>query len=105
LQAGVPPPVGQTLPHALQLSTLTFRSVSQPSVSPFLQSSWPASHLMPHLPAVQLALPPFSLHLLLQLPHVTGSVRSASQPFLASPSQLAKPASHVVTLHTPASHF
>ncbi len=105
LHAGVPPPAGQTLPHTLQLSALTFKSVSQPSVRPFLQSSRPGSQAMLHLPALQLALPPFSLHLLLQLPQVAGVERSASQPFLASPSQLSKPASQLVTLQTPASHF
>src|SRR5688572_21136312 len=104
LHTGVPPVAGQTLPHALQFRALTSRSTSQPSLRPFLQSSRPRSHSMPHLPSLQLGSPPLSLHLFVQVPHVTGRARSASQPFLASPSQLSKPGSQAVTLHTPASH-
>jgi hypothetical protein len=46
------------------------------------------------------------VHLVAQLPHVSGSVRSASQPSAGSPLQSARPFVHVVGAQRPASsHF
>src|SRR4051812_13156700 len=100
--AAVPTLEVQTLPQPPQFPTLTVMSVSQPSARPLTQSAWFVSHLMLHalVAGSHVALPPFAEQWLSQLPHVSGALRFASQPFLASPSQSTKPAVHV-TLQTP----
>jgi len=42
---------------------------------------------MPQVPFEQAGVPPVELQVLLQLPHVVGLARSASQPFEGLPSQ------------------
>jgi hypothetical protein len=105
-QAGVPTLEVQMLPQPPQFWTLTVMSVSQPSETPFTQSAWLASHLIVQVPVVgseQVALPPLAEQRLSQLPHVSGELRLASQPFFGSPSQSSKPAAHL-TLQTPPLH-
>jgi hypothetical protein len=103
VHAAVPTVEVHTLPQPPQFETLTVISVSQPSLMPFTQSAWLASHLMVQVlvaGSAQVALPPFAEQWLSQVPQVSGELRLASQPFLGSPSQSSKPGLHV-TLQTP----
>ena len=89
-------------PHALTW----LRFVSQPGAA--VQSPRPELHIAtPQTPAVQVPVmtPGSALQSVRApqvAPQVVGALRLTSQPLVALPSQLPKPASHVVMPHTPA---
>src|SRR6266567_4308955 len=100
--AAVPLAALQTLPQAPQLFTLTWRLVSQPSLALPLQLAKPALQeatlqtLFEHA-----AVPLAALQTLPQAPQLfTLTWRLVSQPSLALPLQLAKPALQEATLQT-----
>ncbi len=97
----------QRVPHARQLSIESGRSrrASHPLAALRSQSPRPGSQVIPHIPALHVADPPAAEHALPQRPQCAALVRmSTSQPFIAFPSQLAKPmsqrSSQVPPLHT-----
>jgi hypothetical protein len=104
LQLGVPPLEEHTVVQMPQWFGSFLRSASQPSETSALQLEKPDKQVMPQAPAVQLAVPWFVLHAVVQLEQWVESVlRLTSQPLLASPSQLPKPDVQVMP-HTPAAH-
>ncbi len=97
-------PAVHTAPHAPQF--ITFESVlaSQPLVLLPSQSPKPGVHERPHAPrlhtGVALVAPRQTVP---QVPQLVIESRRASHPLVASPSQSAKPVSHV-NEHRPAAH-
>lgn len=88
--------VGHVFPHAPQLAESLVTFTSQPSRGLPLQFANPDAHTSPHAPARHVAVEfgPKG-HTVEQLPQWVGSeFRLASQPFDATPSQLAKPLQH-----------
>ena len=105
LQAGVPRAEGQTRPHIPQWRTLTFVLVSHPSRAPLMQSALPVLQVMPHVPSsLQMAVPPFALQTLVQLPQVSAADKSASQPSSSCPLQSSNPSAQPAS-QTPPTHM
>ena len=88
LQARAQPPQFKALVPVL---------VSQPLLRLVSQSPIGAVQAMPQLPLLHDGLPPLTLQTLTHVPQwVSSFFRSASQPLLTTPSQLAKPAEQVM---------
>jgi hypothetical protein len=101
------PPIGlQARPHPPQWVLLVRVSTSQPLAGFMSQSAKPALQAKPQAPAAQVGVALARAgQALLQAPQCAVDVRvSTSQPFMALPSQLAKPMEHPVLPHTPAMH-
>ena len=83
----------QRKPQAPQLAVLWVRSVSHPSFKlMLLQSPQPESQVIPHLPALQEAVPLVELHLYRHAPQFdVSALVFTSQPLLATPSQSIRP--------------
>jgi hypothetical protein len=93
-------PGPQALRHAPQWAVVS-SDCSQPFAAEPSQSPKPAAHVpKPHIPMTQVRPFAFRTRVLqstVQLPHeVNAEEVAASQPFVRSPSQSAKPASHAV---------
>src|SRR3954452_15653791 len=86
------------VPHVLQLPASLVRSTSQPSAGSPLQSPKPAGQLlMPQLPSLHQGVPFLPSQILPQPPQlVTSLVVLVSQPLPRSPSQSAKPSTHMI---------
>jgi hypothetical protein len=96
-QFGVPPPVGHTCPHAEQLLTSLFESVSQPFAGLPSQSLKPAEQLGTQAPAVHVVVPWEFVQATPHPPQFDVVFSAVSQPLRALPSQLPNPAEHVGT--------
>jgi len=97
--------LGQTFPHAAQLSGLLLVLTSQPSTATPLQFPKPALQLdTAHAPAVHLGVALGVTHAAPHAPQLrTSEFGSTSQPFVASRSQSRKSPVHA-TVHAPALH-
>jgi hypothetical protein len=85
------------VPHIVPQAPQLFGSVSVFVQTPGRQAVRPVLHVMPHVLFVHVAVPPCAGQTLLQLPQLLGSVAVfTSQPLLRFPSQLAKPALHMM---------
>jgi hypothetical protein len=94
----------QTVGHAPQCSGSLVRLVSQPLTAFASQLPDPALHVMPHTPAVHVAVPLVELHTFVQLPQKSGSVLMlVSHPFVTSASQFRNPAEQLI-VQTPLAH-
>jgi hypothetical protein len=94
-QFAVPPVLGQTLPHVLQLLTSEVTFASQPLFGLPSQSLKPALHVGTHAPAVQVVDPCAFTHAMPQPPQFVVVFVGVSQPFFVFPSQSPKFAEHV----------
>ncbi len=104
LHASVAWVVLQTLPHAPQLLVVVV-AVSQPFTALPSQSAKPGAHVILHVEATQVPVPPLWLHALPHAPQLLGSfVRLISQPLAGFASQSAKPALQAATAHFEAAH-
>jgi hypothetical protein len=99
-------PNEQTLPQRPQLVAELAVAVSQPFAVLMSQLEKPGLHaVMPQTPAVQLPIALAGAHVRPQAPQCAVDREvSASQPFAAIVSQLAKPGLHTPTLHVPIVH-
>jgi hypothetical protein len=97
---------GHGLPQLPQFATLTLRSTSQPFDATPSQLPRPVLQVpSTHAPPVHDAPANGKLQAFPQLPQFATDEESAvSQPFVASPSQLPKPALHEPTTHAPPLH-
>ena len=94
LQASAQPPQFKALVPVL---------VSQPLTKLLSQSPIGAVQAMPQVPLLHDGLPPLALQTLTHVPQwVSSFFRSASQPLLTTPSQLAKPAKQLMPQAPPA---
>jgi hypothetical protein len=95
----------QAEPHAPQLAVLVCVFVSQPLPTFESQLPKPGSHAIEQAPREQLAVPFALEHADPQLPQLAVLVLVfTSQPFVETPSQLAKPELHVPSVHVPVGH-
>lgn len=91
----------QALPQAPQWLGFVLLFVSQPLSAFPSQLRNGALQTMPHLPALQPAVPLVELHCLPQLPQLPGSVATfVSQPLASTPSQFSQPGSQLLILQT-----
>jgi hypothetical protein len=95
---------GQARPQAPQCATLVRGSASQPLAARLSQSRKPPLHARVHCASAHAAVWFIAgMHASPQRPQlVADDRRSVSQPLAALLSQLARPSSHAVVLHTPA---
>ena len=94
LHASVAWLVLHVLPHAPQLLVVVI-AVSQPFAGLLSQSAKPGAHVILHVDATQVPVPPLWLHAFPHAPQWLGSlVRLISQPFAAFVSQSPKPTRH-----------
>lgn len=85
----------QTTPHAPQLALSVASAASHPVPGRPSQSAKPMLQVKPHAPAVHEFIALAALQTRPHIPQFATAVRvSTSQPFMALPSQLPKPALH-----------
>jgi len=96
MHAAVPPgPLGQTLPHVPQFERSDPVATSQPFAAVRSQSSYPAAHMMPHVPPAQVAVPigP-DVHAVAHVPQWPTSVSVFVQTIVAPSMQISFGGSH-----------
>jgi hypothetical protein len=97
-QLVVPLAFVHAIPQPPQLLTSAVVALSQPFLGLPSQSAKPAEHVGTQVPPVQVVVPCAFVHAIPQPPQLVMLVlKFASQPLLALPSQLPKPALHVGT--------